>query len=104
MSNNKATDERLIGRWSLFMSHDKMIAGEVLTMTFTLAGDLISIIYDDDETHEFKHKFTVSGDEIAITDPPKPSMASLVREKFCFDEAGNLLIESNGMKSWFRRV
>ena len=96
--------ELLIGCWSCFLCHGQRFDDGDFTQEFTSEGTLISIIRDGEDVAVFRHRYSVSGDKIIITDPPDPKMADRVELQFGIDEAGNLVTWDGGIENRYKRV
>jgi len=90
---------RLVGRWKRVQGEGQADDDHAI-LEFTPTGDLTYAIELPDGAQVIKLKYEVVGDEIVTDQPSRPR---LERSRFYFENVDTLVVEFDGLRTWFRR-
>ncbi len=98
----RGDDARLHGRWLLVRSEDPtMDVGEGVEMEFAADGKLTYTIKQNDRRQIMHLTYNVQGAEIVSNQPSAPAEN---RTRYGIDDQGELLLEFEGSRAWYRRA
>jgi hypothetical protein len=98
----RGDDPRLHGQWQLVRSEDPtMEVGEGVEMQFSPDGKLTYTIKQSGSRQIMNLTYQVQGSEIVSNQPSAPAEN---RTRYAIDEQGQLVLESDGSRSWYRRL
>jgi hypothetical protein len=98
----RGDDPRLHGLWQLVRSEDPtMEVGEGVEMQFAPDGKLTYTIRQSGSRQIMNLTYEVQGSEIVSNQPTAPAEN---RTRYAIDEQGQLVLELDGSKSWYRRL
>jgi len=92
------TSSRLVGHWRHVQGEGQ--TDEDVAMDFTPGGDLTYTIELANRTQVIKLTYEVVGDEIVTNQPSRPRVE---RSRFYFEDTDTLVVEFDGLRTWFRR-
>jgi hypothetical protein len=97
----RGDDPRLHGRWLLVKSDDPtMDYGQGVAMEFSADGKLTYTIKQSDRRQIMNLVYAVEGPEIISNQPSAPAEN---RTRYMIDDAGQLVLELDGLRSWYAR-
>jgi hypothetical protein len=97
----RGDDPQLHGAWLLVRTDDpNMEIGEGVEMDFSPDGKLTYTVKGGDSRQVMNLVYEVQGTEIVSNQPSAPSE---YRTRYMIDDGGQLVLEFEGLRSWYRR-
>ncbi|MBC7932696.1 MAG: hypothetical protein H7Z38_19210 [Rubrivivax sp.] len=100
MMTTRSKADSLLGRWLQVATEDETVPGEIMTLTFTGDGKLVYCARKDGVAQIINLVYEVAGDTIISDQPSEPRID---HTKFWFETDDSLVLEYDGIPTWFRR-